>query len=408
MTESLPDQEAARPSRRRWIVAGLLFFAAILNYIDRNVLSILAPTIQEALGLTDAAYAGVLNAFLAAYTAAYLLSGRVVDWLGTRLSFVLFIGWWSLANAATALARGPLSLGAIRAMLGLGEAGGWTVSPKVVQEWFPPAERGLAIGIYSMGGSVGATVAPLVVIPIALHYSWHWAFVITGALGFVWIALWLAIAPRQRISSGPPPGAGGEWELWKAVLRQPAVRSFTLARLLTDSVWYFYLFWFPKYLHSARGVSQDGLQIMWVIFLAADLGFLLGGFLSGRFIKRGTAPPAARLRIMLLAACLVPVSPLVAIVPSTAWVLALASVVALAHAAWLGNISALIVDIIPPRIMATTFGVIAAGSAAGGIAMNSLVTWMVRDFSYAPCFFVMALLHPIAIGLLWRYRRPPA
>lgn len=391
----------------RWVIAVLLFFAAILNYIDRNVLAILAPTIQADIGISDSAYAGVLNAFLVAYTIACILSGRIVDRIGSRISFVLFIGWWSLANALTALARGPFSLGAFRAMLGLGEAGGWTCSPKVVQEWFPPAERGIAIGIYSSGASVGATVAPLIVIPIAIHYSWHWAFVITGLMGFVWIALWLGVTrrwPRTEVPAAEK-APGSERALWGTVLRHPAVWFFIVARMLTDAVWYFYLFWMPKYLHTERGMSQQELTIMWVVFLAADIGFLGGGFLAGRLIRRGVRAPAAHLWIMLASALVIPISPAIAFVPSVAVGIALASLIAMMHASWLSNLSALIVDIIPKPIMATMFGVIAGGSALGGILMNMVVSWMIADYSYTPCFFLMALMHPIAIVLLWRFRR---
>lgn len=400
-----------RPSGRRWIIVGLLFLAAVLNYIDRNVLSILAPTIQKELGVSDAQYAHVLSAFLAAYTVAYLFSGRIVDWLGSRLSMALFLGWWSVSNALTGLARGPVSLGAFRALLGLGEAGGWTASPKAVQEWFPPAERGMAVGIYSMGSSIGATVAPLVVIPLAVAWGWQWAFVVTGSMGILWLGPWLWLNRRPTYAVAEPvPRAEkeAEWALWKSVLRQPAVWMFMLARLFTDAVWYFYLFWMPKYLHEARGLTQDDLKVLWVIFLAADIGFVGGGFLSGRLIKRKVPVAAARLWLMLATALITPLSPLVALAPGAGLAIALAALIALAHASWLSNLSALIVDIIPKRIMATTFGVIAAGSAVGGMAMNEVVSWMVRDFSYTPCFFIMAFMHPIGIILLWRLRRQPA
>jgi len=402
------DVPPVPPSAKRWVILGLLFLAGVLNYVDRNVLSILAPTIQEDIGISDAQYAHVLSAFLVTYTIAYLFSGRIVDWLGSRLSMTLFISWWSLSNALTGLARGPLSMGAFRSMLGLGEAGGWIASPKAVQEWFPPSERGMGVGIYSMGGSIGAMVAPLIVIPIAMASSWHWAFVITGAIGFVWLVPWLLLN-RNATYADPPdapkPHEGSELALWGKVLKQRAVWLFMIARLLTDSVWYFYLFWMPKYLHTARGLTQEELKIMWVVFLMADIGSVAGGFTSGRPVKRGIHAPAARLWLMLATAVIVPISPLVPLVPSAAMAIALGSIIAMAHASWLSNITALIVDIIPKPIMATTFGVIAAGSALGGIAMNEVVSAMVNHFSYTPCFFIMAVMHPVAIALLWQFRR---
>jgi ACS family hexuronate transporter-like MFS transporter len=407
-TRSPETAAEAAPSAKRWVILGLLFFAAVLNYVDRNVLALLAPTIQKDLGINDTEYARVLSAFLATYTVAYALSGRIVDRLGSRLSMAIFVGWWSLSNALTGLARGAVSMGFYRALLGLGEAGCWTASPKAVQEWFPTSERGMGVGVYSMGGTVGAMVAPLIVIPVATAYSWHWAFVVTGVAGFVWLVPWVLLNrnPTYAAPTEPDPTeAASEVALWSSVLKQPAVWRFMLARLLTDSVWYFYLFWLPKYLHDARGLSQDNLKIMWVIFLMADIGFLLGGYLSGRLIRSGSSAPAARLWTMLASVALVPLSPLVALLPSTTGAIAVASIIALAHCAWMSNLTTLVVDIVPSRIMATTFGVISAGSAIGGMLMNEMVAATVQTYSYTPCFVLMAFMHPIAITLLWRYRR---
>lgn len=406
--DPMTDAPEKAPSRKRWMILGLLFVAAVLNYIDRNVLSILAPTIQADIGIDDTQYSRVLSAFLASYTIAYIFSGRIVDKLGSRLSMALFIGWWSISNALTARARGPFSMGVYRSLLGLGEAGGWTASPKAIQEWFPTSERGMGVGVYSMGSSIGAMVAPLIVIPIATASSWHWAFILTGAFGLLWLVPWLLLNrnPTYAKPAAPQPvTADSELELWASVLKQGAVWRFMAARMLTDPLWYFYLSWMPKYLHDDRGLEQKDLWVMSVIFLVADIGFVMGGYLSGRLIKRGVAAPAARLWLMLASAALVPLSPLVALAPSTAGAIAVASIVAMAHCAWLSNLTALVVDIIPNRVMATSFGVIAAGSAVGGILMNEVVSGTVGTYSYTPCFFVMALMHPLAIALLWRYRR---
>lgn len=406
----------------RWWIAGLLFLASILNYIDRQALSILAPTIQADLGLSDQQYATIVSFFLAAYTVAYLLSGRVVDALGARLSMALFIGWWSVSNALTGLARGALSMGAFRFLLGLGEAGGYTASPKVVSEWFPAKDRGLAVGIYSMGSAVGATVAPILVITIASHYSWRGAFVATGLLGIAFVALWLVFyrtpekhpwitdGERTLILSGRDAEKDdapklSEKQLWKTILSSRAAWALMGARMLTDPLWYFYLFWLPKYLHSVRGLEQHELAGMWKIFVAADVGFLLSGFVAGWLIKSGTDVRVARRRVMLACACLTPVSFLVPLVGSTGWVFALAMIVALAHTAWLTSISSYVVDLIPKSMLGTGFGFIAAGSALGGIFMNQAVGWAVGHFSYTPCFYAMAVVHPLAFLLVWRFAR---
>jgi len=189
------------------------------------------------------------------------------------------------------------------------------------------------------------------------------------------------------------------------VFSQPFVWRLMLARMLTDPVWYFYQFWMPKYLHSTHRVDQSGLAIMWMVFLAADVGFLLSGFLAGRLIKRGTPPPAARLWIMLMSACLVPASLLVPSMQSVPAVIAVGMLVAYAHTAWLGNLTSLVVDITPRAILGTAFGVIACGSTLGGIFMNKSVAWFVDHRSYDDCFYIMACLHPLAILFVWKLRK---
>ena len=185
-------------SAMRWWLVGALFLASVLNYLDRQTLSILAPTIQKDLQISDKEYGGIVSLFLAAYTLAYIFSGRLTDKFGTRLSLALFVGWWSLANILTGWARSLVSLGTCRFLLGLGEAGNYTVGPKVVSEWFPAKERGVAIGLYTLGAAIGATIAPIIVVHLATQYSWRAAFMTTGALGLLWLVPWLLLYPRNK------------------------------------------------------------------------------------------------------------------------------------------------------------------------------------------------------------------
>lgn len=403
--------------RLRWCVAALLFGAAVLNYVDRQALSLLAPTIQRDLGLDDQAYANVVNAFLVAYTLAYLFSGFVVDRLGARVSLSLFVVWWSVANMFTAFARSAVSLGMFRFLLGLGEAGNWLAAPKTVARWFPARERGLAIGLYTLGATIGATIAPFLVIHLAKNWGWQGAFVVTGALGLVWVVPWLWIARdpeknplvtaaqrdalRQALQQDAAVSSHREeaWS-WREALRRSSVWRLMLARLLTDPVWYFYQFWFAKYLFAERAISQEQLSITWVVFLAADIGTLAGGWFSGLFIKRGATPGKARLRVMLLCAVVVPLSPFVPFVDSMAMVLAIGVLVVLAHMAWLINLSALVVDSVPEKSLGLVFGLVAAGSSLGGIMMNKAVGWIVQAHDYTWCFVAMAFVHPVAWLLL--------
>lgn len=209
-----------QPTRRRWAVLGLLFVSTILNYVDRQTLSILASHIQADLDMSVLDYARVVQVFLVTYTIAYFLAGWVTDWLGTKRGLALFVGWWSLANMLTGLVQNVVQLGFARGALGLGEAGNYTAGPKAVSENFPPAERGFAVGIYTAGAMVGATIAPPLIAWLALSHSWRAAFVITGATGFVWIVAWLAIyrtpaKAAQAVAPGPYP--------WRRVLRDRTV-----------------------------------------------------------------------------------------------------------------------------------------------------------------------------------------
>ena len=408
----------------RWLIAFALFLAAVLNYIDRSVLGLLAPTIQKDLAITDQQYATVINFFLIAYAVAYLLSGRIVDKLGVRLSMALFIAWWSISNALTGLAQSVRSLSVYRFMLGLGEAGSFTASPKAISEWFPASERGIAVGFYSLGGALGATIAPILVTVIAGHFGWRWVFAVSPVLASCWLIFWLWLykppgehprlteKERAYLAATMPPtipipaeAKTSEAGMWKLVLTEPFVWKLMIARLLTDWVWYFYQFWMPKYLHTARGLTQGQLSIMWIIFLASDAGFLLGGYFSGLLIKRGQSAPAARLWIMLISACLVPVSVFVPGAPTVAAVIGLGMVVAYAHTAWLGNLTSLIVDISPKRLLGTAFGVIACGSVLGGLIMNPVIGWLITYHSYKYCFYLMAVVHPAAIAILWKLGR---
>jgi ACS family hexuronate transporter-like MFS transporter len=402
----------ARLPRLRWWLAAFLFGSAILNYVDRQALSLLAPTIQRELGFGEQAYANVVNLFLVAYTLSYLCSGAIVDRLGARWSLALFVLWWSTANMLTAVARSAASLGAVRFMLGLGEAGNWLAAPKIVARWFPAHERGLAIGLYTLGATIGATIAPILVLHLAGRWGWQGAFVATGAAGFMWVVPWLWLAREPERNPLVPAeeraaldetfaretavaGHGREAWSWGQALAHPAVWRLLLARLLTDPVWYFYQFWFAKYLFSDRAVTQAGLTITWLIFLAADIGTLAGGWVSGRLVRRGTLPTAARLRTMLLTACLVPLSVTIPWTTSVPLVLAVSAVVVLAHMSWLTNLGAMVVDIVPERSVGRVFGLVAAGSSVGGIIMNTVVAAMVSGPIVAPAGFLDRGIHAV-------------
>lgn len=405
----------------RWVIAFMLFAAAILNYIDRQALALLKPTIEEHLHMTDNDYAMVNNFFLAAYTIAYLISGRLVDKWGPRIGMAVFLTWWSISNALTAFANSMMSLGIFRFLLGLGEAGNWPASTKAVSEWFPAKERAIAIGFYTMGATVGATLAPFLIIHLNHHFGWQATFVATGALGICWVVPWFWIYRRpekhpritekelrliQETEQAPGQSAATdenitEWQRWKIALTNKYVWLLMFARLITDPLWYFYQAWFPSYLQSDWKLSQEQLAITWTIFLAADIGTITGGFGSAWLIRRKFKASSSRLYAMLACALIIPLSPLITHATSLNMALGIAMLVVAAHLAWLANISALVVDVIPGRMLATCFGIAAAGSAIGGMMMNKIVASFATAHNYPGWFMIMAFLHPVAWLILW-------
>jgi MFS transporter, ACS family, hexuronate transporter len=406
----------------RWWITGFLFLSTVINYIDRQTLSVLARTIQNDLGMSDLDYARVVQAFLLSYTITYVFAGRITDWLGTRVSLAVFITWWSAANMLTALARSTFSLGFFRALLGIGEPGNYTAAPKAVSEWFPPKERGLVVGIYTAGATLGATIAPPLIAYLGAYYGWRSTFIFTGAIGLVWVIPWLwlyrlpgehpRITPEELrlVESFAPPEASSpviesEWQRWRELLRRKEAWLLMFSRVLTDPVWYFYLFWFPKYLGDARHLSLLEVgKVAWVVYLAADIGCVAGGLLSDRLIRRGVQPLTGRVRVMTAAACLLPLSPLIAFTPSLTLALVVAGIAAFAHLTWQVTMGALIVDLFPSRSVATVFGMIAAGSGLGGLLSTEVVGRLVTSYSYTPVFVLMGMLHPIAL-LLVRWAR---
>ncbi len=387
-----------RYSPMRWAILALLFASTVLNYVDRQTLSILARTVQDDLHISDTGYAHIVQLFLIFYTIAYLGAGWVTDRLGTRVSLALFVGWWSLANVLTGLVRSAGQLGGARALLGLGEAGNYTAGPKAISEHFPARERGFAFGAYTAGAMVGATIAPPLIGWLALSHGWRAAFIATGALGLVWLVAWLAIYPRDKATSAgtrePTP--------CRAILSERPLWGLALARLVADPVWYFYLFWFPKYLGDQRHLDLATVAATaWIVYLAADIGSIGGGLFSGRLIRRGMTPARSRLVAMLVAGLLAPMGMLLSTSPAIPLTLAIAALVAFAHLIFQINLSTLVVDLYPTRVVATVFGFVAAGSGLGGIFSTQLVGQLAQSGNYAQIFVLMGLLHPCAVLIAW-------
>jgi ACS family hexuronate transporter-like MFS transporter len=407
---------AQRRSHFRWVIAALLFFSTVINYLDRQNLSILARTIQDDLRITDIEYSYVVQAFLLAYTLTYIFAGRFTDRLGTRLSMTCFVVWWAVADMLTSLSRGLMSLGLFRFLLGIGEPGNYTAALKAVSEWFPPRERGLVIGIYTAGATLGATIAPPLIAYLAANFHWRAVFLVTGSLGLLWVIPWLLIyrKPEEHPRVSPEElayikgGAVKELEEappsehpWREVLSRKETWLLMVGRMITDPVWYFYLFWFPKYLTDARHMTLAEVgRVAWMVYLAADIGCILGGWLSGWFIRRGVAPVNSRLYVMAVAAVLLPLSPFIYSAQTPLMAVLIASIAAFAHLSWQISLSTVIVDVFPKPLLGTVFGVVAAGSGLGGMLSANLIGRAITSWSYAPVFLVMGFLHPLAFVML--------
>lgn len=370
----------------------------MINYMDRQALSILAPSIQKELGIDNIQYGRIVQCFLLAYTVMHLAGGRLVDRFGARLSETFFVVWWSIANMLTSFSTGFLSLAFFRTLLGLGEPGHYSASGKAISEWFPAKERGIAVGMLTMGGTIGAAVAVPLLASIATSHGWRAAFVITGALGLIPAAIWYFLygyAPAAPSAAKAPPVS------WPVLLRQRPVWLLMVARMLTDPLWYFYLFWFPKFLQESRGFTLAEVgATAWVVYLSADLGSLCGGWLSGRFISVGIEPVRARLMVMVGAASLLALSFLLPHVSGRGSTLALASLFCFCEMVWMTNCVVLPLDLFPKESVGSVAGTIGAGGSLGGFFSTALVAYLVTHYSYDATFRWLSLVHPLALMLL--------
>jgi ACS family hexuronate transporter-like MFS transporter len=416
--------------KARWIILFLLFLASVINYVDRQTLSILAQTIQQDLNMSDLDYSHVVQMFLLAYMLSFLVAGWLTDKLGEKRALTLFIGWWSLANICTAFVRSTAGLATARFFLGAGESGLYTVAPKVVGRLFPPAQRGVAVGIYSAGATIGATLAPPLIAAIALNYGWRSAFVAGGVAGLVWLVPWLlfyrgpekeprgfpmtsapSADPRDAIAPSPPPlppppPPPQPRTTWRDVIFCREALLLMGVRILTDPVWQFILFWFPKYMQDAHGMSLAAVgRVTWIVYLAADVGGIAIGFASGGLVRRGLRAADAHKWVLTACAVIIPCCALIPWLPTHAVIIAVVALVALVVFAFMVTLTALAVEVLPPDRLGSTFGIVAAGSGLGGILFAKLVGHLVTSYSYTPVFVLMAFLHPVSLLLVWAAAR---
>jgi ACS family hexuronate transporter-like MFS transporter len=397
-----------RISHLRWYIAGLLFLATVINYIDRQVLSVVAPVLTKELQISQIEYATILQAFLIPYTLMYLGSGVLVDRWGTRMALAVFMVWWSAANVLHAFARSAMQLGFFRFLLGTGEPGNFMAAVKVASEWYPAKEKAFVNGLVNAGAAVGAIISAPLVAWITLQAGWRWAFVVTGLFGFVWLALWLLffhlpekhprITPEELALIREGTAQSGAVKIrWVDLLKYPQTWGLLIARFVSDPVWWFYLFWLPKYLSEARGFTLVEIGMLaWMPYLAADLGSIVGGLVSGYFVKQGWPVLKARSAGMLPFVVAMPLSLLIAYTDSRLIAMTVICVVTFCHMAWKTNLVTVTNDIYPARIVGSVAGIVAFGAGLGGSVFTQIAGWVIEHFSYNALFVVMGFLHPAA------------
>jgi ACS family hexuronate transporter-like MFS transporter len=407
---TVAEEVTAGPiGRYRWMICAMLFFATTINYIDRQVLGLLAPQLQKELSISEAEYGLIAAAFTGAYAIGLLGVGRLMDWLGTRKGFSLAISFWSIAAMGHAVVQSTFGFGVARFTLGLGEAGNFPAAIKTVAEWFPKKERALATGIFNSGSNLGAVVAPLIVPFIAATYSWRWAFIITGALGFIWLVLWLLIyrKPEEhpRVSRAElayiqsDPAEPIVKIPWLRLLPHRQTWAFTIGKFLTDPIWWFFIFWLPKFLHETYGLSVTASSVaLIIIYLAADVGSIGGGLISSTLIKNGYSVNAGRKTAMLICAlCVVPI--FFAAHAANLWTaVGLISLATAAHQGWSANLFTLVSDMFPRRAVGSVVGIGGFGGAIGGMLISTSVGYLLQwTHSYVPVFFVAASAYLVAL-----------
>jgi len=395
----------------RWLICGLLFFAAVINYVDRGTISILSHHVQKTFHMSESDYGWIIFSFQISYGVMFLVFGRIIDRLGTRRGFALALTWWSFAAMGQSLARGVATFALASGMLAMGEAGSFPGSLKAVAEWFPKRERALATGVFNCGTAMGAVLTYPLVGWLFLHWGWQTAFVTTGALGLVSVPVWLLVYRLPREHPWITPGElqhiesdRGEADAtnprmaWTKILGSRQAWSFTLAKGLTDPVWWFYVFWLPKYLIEARHLSVHSLQLFgYVPFLAALPGSLFGGWLSGQLLRIGRSVTFARKISLLVFALFMPFACLAVFVSKPWMALIFISMGTAGHQGWSANLFTLPSDMFPKREVASVVGMGGAAGAFGGAILAWVAGHVLQHHTYLPLFVMAGVMHPVTM-----------
>ena len=403
-------------SHRRWLICGLLFFATTVNYMDRQVIALLKPTLQIQFGWTENGYGNIVFAFTCAYAIGLLFMGKLIDRLGTRKGFSIAVFAWSLAAMAHAAAGSVIQFAVARFSLGLGESGSFPAAVKTVAEWFPKRERAMATGLFNSGSNIGAIVTPLVVPWITHCFGWRMAFIATGSIGFIWILCWLWLyrhpEEERRVSAAElayiqsdPPDSGTAVNAtipWGTLLTQRQAWAVASGKFFTDPIWWVYLFWIPDFLSRNLRLSLMGMRLpLFVIYTGASVGSIGGGWLSSSLLKRGWTVNTSRKTALLV--CALAVTPIMIAARTTdAWLAVfLIAIAAGAHQGWSANIYTLASDMFPRNAVASVVGFATMAGAISGMFVAKAVGYILqRTGSYVPVFVMAGLAYLVAFGFV--------
>lgn len=397
----------------RWVMCALIFFATTVNYVDRQVIGILGPTLSDLFHWDKVQYSQIVISFQAAYAIGLLLAGRFIDRVGTKVGYSLALIVWSLAAMGHAWAASLRGFIIARFVLGLGEAGNFPAAIKTVAEWFPARERALATGIFNSGTNIGAILAPWIVPILTIRFGWQWAFIVTGAIGFLWLLFWIPLYSRPETH---PRITRTERELvmagrcetsepvsWLKLLGLRQTWAFIVGKFFPDSVWWFYLYWAPTFLKDRFEVDLKTLCLpMVTIYLVADVGSIAGGWMSSTLIKRGWTANLARKLTMLT--CVLLIMPVVfAPLSESKWTaVILIGIAAAAHQGWSANIFTVVADMFPQKMVGSVVGIGGMAGAVGGIVLTFCVGQILKltNNNYVPIFIIAAGIYALALAII--------
>lgn len=403
----------ARVGHYRWTICALLFFATTINYVDRQVLGILAPTLQREIGFNEQQYANIVSFFTLAYALGFLVAGRIMDRVGTRRGYAGAIGLWSISAMSHALVSSVAGFSVARFFLGLGESGNFPAAIKTVTEWFPQRERAFALGIFNAGTNVGAIITPLVMPWIVLTWGWRAAFLTTGAFSMIWLVTWLAVyrPPAEHPKLKPAelayilsdPVVPMATMSWLRVLRFRQTWAYAIGKGLTDPVWWFYLFWLPKFLDARFGLKLTQMAApLIVMYVMADVGSIGGGWLSGALMGRGMTVNAGR-KVAMLCAALIIVPTMMAPRVSGMWMaVGIVGVALAAHQWWSANLMTIPGDVFPQNAIGSVIGIGGFAGAASGFFFQRLTGWVLQNNgnNYTPIFLYCGLAYVTALAIV--------